>query len=261
MRRFAPAIVFVVLLLASCVSAGEPPPGSTATGSSASGSVSGNPPPIGTPTQSPTPSPVRQPDLQLPADAPTTLDDPADVAGIEAGDHAPILPPGAEETSVISHVEPDGPIDQITLAWRRGLDPFASEVGLVVWQRFEQSPTWRAVYAFTERPKAGVLGVRLSSADLTGDGVDDLLTEEQRGGSGACATWRVIASAAGSAAEIFLRDGCDTEISAINGTLEIREAVYEPGDPHCCPSAYRTTVLAWDGQAWQQLSSELKPVR
>jgi hypothetical protein len=106
-----------------------------------------------------------------------------------------------------------------------------------------------------------VLGVRLSSADLTGDGVDDLLTEEQRGGSGACATWRVIASAAGSAAEIFLRDGCDTEISAINGTLEIREAVYEPGDPHCCPSAYRTTVLAWDGQAWQQLSSELKPVR
>jgi len=218
------------------------------------------PQPTGTPTASPTPSPIPEPDLQLPADAPTTLDDPADAARVEAGDHAALLPPGAEETSVISHVELDGPIEQIALAWRRGPDPFAPEVGLVVWQRFELSPTWRAVYAFTDRPRAGVLGVRLSPADLTGDGVDDLLTEEQRGGSGACATWRVVASTEGSASEIFLREGCDTEIVARAGTLQIREAVYEPGDPHCCPSAYRTTVLAWDGQAWQELSSELEPV-
>jgi len=188
------------------------------------------------------------------------VDDPADVARIDAGDRSAILPPGAEETFVIDQAKPADPIDQIAVTWRRGPDPFAPEVGLMVWQRFEQSPTWRAVFAFTDRPRAGVLGVRLSSADLTGEGVDDLLAEEQRGGSGACATWRVIASADGSAFDIFLRDSCATEISAINGTLVVREAVFESGDPHCCPSAYRTTVLAWDGQAWQELSSDLEPV-
>ncbi len=120
---------------------------------------------------------------------------------------------------------------------------------------------WRAVYAFTDRPSAGVLGIRVVPADLTGDGVDDLLTEEQRGGSGACATWRVIASAAGGAAEIYRREGCDTEISAVDGALEIREAVFEPGDPHCCPTAYRTTVLEWDGQAWAEVSTEVEPAR
>lgn len=260
MRRLLAPAILLILTLASCVSGGEPPPGSTPAGPTDSGSLTGTPRPTGTPTESPTPSPVPEPDLQLPADAPTSVDDPADVARIDGGDRSAILPPGAEETSVVDQATPGYPIDQIAVTWRRGDDPFAPEVGLMVWQRFEQSPTWRAVYAFTDRPKAGVLGVTLSSADLTADGVDDLLAQEQRGGSGACATWRVIASVGGSASEILLHDACDTKISVADGSLEIREAVYRPGDPHCCPSAYSTTVLAWDGLAWQELSSELEPV-
>jgi hypothetical protein len=266
MRRPLTRVAIVaVVALASCTSNGDPPAGATANGATATGSVTGSPSPTGatagSATSSPGPGPLPEPDLQLPMDAPTSVVDPADVALIEAGDHSVLIPPGAEDTIAFRQTGPADPIDQIAVAWRRGSDPFAPEVGLVVWQRSgpDDDGGWRAVYAFTDRPNAGVLGLRVVPADLTADGIDDLLTEEQRGGSGACATWRVIASADGGANEIFRRDACDTEISAVDGSLEIREAVYDPGDPHCCPSAYRTTVLEWGGQAWVKVSSELEP--
>ena len=257
-----PLVAILALALTACVNDDQTTTGSTAIASSASASGSGTrTPPSSPPGGTTSPSPPPEPDLQLPADAPTSIDDPADVALIEAGDHSVLIPPGAQGTIAVRQAKPDDPIDQIAVAWRRGSDPFASEVGLVVWQRFEEDSEagWRVVYAFTDRPSAGVLGLRLVPSDLTGDGVDDLLTEEQRGGSGACATWRVIASADGGATEIFRRDACDTEITSVEGSLEIREAVYEAGDPHCCPSAYRTTILEWDGQSWAKVSSEVEP--
>lgn len=261
--RALPLAVILGLALTACVDDDEAPIGSTAIPPSASGSGSDTrtPPSSGPPGETTSPSPLPEPDLQLPADAPTSVDDQADVALIEAGDHSVLIPPGAEGTIAYRQARPADPIDQIAVAWRRGSDPFATEVGLVVWQRFEDDPEagWRAVYAFTNRPSAGVLGIRVVPADLTADGIGDLLTEEQRGGSGACATWRVIASGDGGATEIFRRDACDTEITSVDGSLEIRAAVYEPGDPHCCPSAYRTTVLVWDGRAWAKVSSEVEP--
>ena len=253
-RPLAPAAFAAFVSLASLASCTDgDAPGTTTGGPTATGAITG--------TATPSSSQVPEPDLQLPDDAPTSVGDPTDVALIEAGDHSVLIPPGAEGTIAVRQTRPTDPIDQLAVAWRRGSDdPFAPEVGLVVWQRFGEADTeWRAVYAFTDRPREGVLGLRVVPADLTADGIDDLLTEEQRGGSGACATWRVIASEAGSATEILRREGCDMEVSAVEGALEIREAVYEPGDPHCCPTAYRTTVLGWDGQAWAEVSSEVEP--
>jgi hypothetical protein len=264
MRRPLTSAFVAVITLVSCTSDGDPSAGATS-GPTATGSVTGAPSPTGasagSTTSGPSPSLLPEPDLQLPTDAPTSVEDPADVALIEAGDHSVLIPPGAEDTIAFRQTAPADPIDQIAVAWRRSSDPFAPEVGFVVWQRAGpgEDVGWRAVYAFTDRPSAGVLGLRVVPADLTADGIDDLLTQEQRGGSGACATWRVIASADGGADEIFRRDACDTEISAVDGGLEIREAVYEPGDPHCCPSAYRTTVLEWFGRAWVEVSSGLEP--
>ena len=208
---------------------------------------------------SPSVEPAPEPDLQLPADAPTVVDGPADIAKVSAGDLAPLVPPRAEITFTTLQTTPQDPIDQVALAWRRGADAFASTHGLVVWQRFE-GPAWRALYAFTDRPRAGVLGITMESGDLTGDGIADLLTSEHTGGTGACGRWRVVTSLPGSATEIFRRDACDTEIAIADGELRIREAVYEPGDPHCCPSAFRVTTLRWNGEHWVKTSSETQPV-
>jgi hypothetical protein len=215
--------------------------------------------PTATSSTSTSAGPMPEPDLQLPADAPTLVDDPADVAKVSTGDLSPLVQPDAKIGFTALQTRPQDPIDQIAIAWRRGTDAFASTHGFVVWQRFA-GPEWRALYGFTDRPRSGVLGITLEPGDLTADGIPDLLTTEHTGGSGACARWRIVASEPGLATEIFRRDTCDTDIAIAAGELRIREAVYEPGDPHCCPSAFRVTTLRWDGASWVETGSETQPV-
>ncbi len=237
-----------VVTLAACTDdgAGTPSP-STATVTSSATAPPPDPVPTPSSTGSPAPSPVPEPThLQLPADAPTMVDDARAITDIAAGDVRSLVPPGA--TVAFTEVAA-APFDQIAVAWERGADPFAAERGFVLWQRTEDRGAWRAVYAFTDAPRRGVLGIqRPQRGDLTGDGVDELVTFEDRGGTGACGVTRVISPRAGAADEIYKRATCDAETSVVGIALEIREAVYGPDDPHCCPSAFRTTTLEWDGE-------------
>jgi hypothetical protein len=244
------------VLLVACGDTDVSAPSPTAASSEPT-TTSGSP--SASPSVSPSAEPTPEPDLQLPADAPILVDDPADVARVTAGDLTPLVPPGAEITFTALQTTPQDPIDQVAVAWRRGADVFASTHGLVVWRRFE-GPQWRALYAFTDRPRRGVLGITMEPGDLTGDGIADLLTSEHTGGTGACARWRVLASEPGGATEIYRLDACDTEIVIDAGELRIREAVYEPDDPHCCPSAFRVTTSRWDGQEWVETGSDTQPV-
>ncbi len=244
MRRLL-AVLASAVLCASCSGSTPSDRTSTPSGTPAPGSsaTSQPPPPSPTPTSSPT-------TLQLPADAPTTFANPLDPEAVPAN---ALVPPDAQVTSSWTMSPPKDPIALVGLAWSRGNDPFAQEHGFVVWERFGDGPPWRAVYAYTDPPPKRVLGIRIQAGDLTGDGVDDVLTFEDTGGSGACGVWRVISPTAGSATQLLRKHTCDTEIDNGAGLLEIRRAVYQPGDAHCCPSSFETTVLKWDGQTWRQL--------
>ena len=258
MRRLLPALAVALLVACRGGNGGTtapPNPASQSPPASASPSAT-LPSPSASSIPSGSPTPLS--DLRLPADAPPTVDDPAAIARIAAGDLEPLVPPGAVITFAEVRVAPEDPLDQVALAWRRGDDPFAPETGFVVWQRLPEAPVWRAVYAFTDEPRKGVLGIDAVSGELTGDGLDDLLTLEQSGGSGACGRWRVIAPAPGFAMEVFRLDACDTEILLDDGALEIREAVYEPDDPHCCPSAFRYSTLEWEGDAFVETDVRLE---
>jgi hypothetical protein len=256
--RALPLAFLSFALLVACGDTDVSGPSPTTVTSGTSGPTSDPSTSSASQTASPSGGPTPEPDLQLPAGAPTLVDDPADVARVSAGDLSPLLPPRAEIGFTALQTTPQDPIDQIALAWRSGADPFASTHGLVVWQRFA-GPEWRALYAFTDRPPTGVLGITLEPGDLTGDGIADLLTSEHTGGTGACGRWRVVASEPGVATEHFRRDACDTDIAIADGELRIREAVYEPGDPHCCPSASRVTTLRWDGEEWIETGSQTQP--
>ena len=147
---------------------------------------------------------------------PAIVDDAADLAAIASGDLGPLVPPGAsyENRSTI-----EDPFEQIALTWSDGVPPEGRN-GLIVWQRSEDG-TWRAVYAFTDPARRGVFGIRVDTGDLTGDAIPDILSFEDVGGSGACGTYRVIATTVGDASEIFRREACDTQIaisSAISGS-------------------------------------------
>lgn len=211
--------------------------------------------PAGSPSASQTPEPSPSPaEVKLPADAPFQVQDPAADASIASGNPTPLAPPGAELGYAETRTEP---YEEVAFTWRRGDDPFAQEQGFAVWQRSGQA--WVVVYAFTDKPGKGVLGISVQTGELTGDGIDEYLTLEQTGGSGACGTWRVISSAPGLARQVFDRAGCDTDIRIAEGTLEVREAVFEPDDPHCCPSAFLTSKFEWDGEAFALVSSEEVP--
>ena len=214
---------------------------------------SGSTGPTTGPTASPSLSP--QPDVRLPGGMSAVVDDPADIAAISDGNLTPLIPAGATLAKSAMLTTPDAPVDQIAVTWRAGEPP--GRTGLIVWQHAPGEPAWRAVYAFTDLPARGVFGIRMDQGDLTGDGIADLLTFEDVGGSGACGTYRVVSSTDGDATEIFRRSVCDTEIQIAGGDLRIREAVFEPDDPHCCPSAFRTTVLRWSGSDWEEISSEV----
>jgi len=133
--------------------------------------------------------------------------------------------------------------------------------GLVGWRWFPDAPHWRAVFATEPSPAARVLSIQVvSTTDLTGNGTPDALVLEATGGSGACGRWSVVDLA--TARTIYDRALCDGGLAphtAPSG-LALTEAVYRPGDAHCCPSATRTSVLTYAGAGrWNVASTTVSP--
>ena len=252
-RARAVAIVAcVAAVLAACGGTEVPRPSPPST-SSAPASPSPSPIPPVSPSS---PPPSVEPTIRLPDDAPTAYagDVPADALPQQE-----LVPPDAVVTASAGRVPGGDVLDGIALAWARGDDPFAAERGVVVWQRFDDRPAWRVVYGFTDPASRGVFGIRLEAGDVTRDAVDDLLTFEETGGSGGCGTWRVVVSVAGGATEVWRLRTCDTQVRIARGGIEVREAVFEPDDAHCCPSAYRLSRLAWNGEALEEVRSTVSP--
>jgi hypothetical protein len=105
-----------------------------------------------------------------------------------------------------------------------------------------------------------VLGLTAVIGDVTGDASDDALVFAEAGGSGGCGTYFAIDIATG--ARVFDRNVCDTRIvpSTHPVGLVVTEAVFAHGDPHCCPSAMRTSDLTYaGGSTWTTSSETVSP--
>jgi hypothetical protein len=153
--------------------------------------------------------------------------------------------------------------DAIVVAWEMpGRDPFRLNRGVVAWRRSDdEAAPWRPVWgeAFAAGAEQPVLGIDAKLADVTSDGSADVLVTASLGGSGGCAIVIVIDLAAGTAP--YRSRGCDRTIepSSDPAGLRVREAVYATGDPHCCPSGFRDTVLVYDGGTWRTESTSVEP--
>jgi len=244
-------VLISLLLLAGAACEGEdragPAPSPSPRGAAPTPSAS---PPPSSPTPTPSPRPI-PPAWAEPIEEDLT---PAEVPD------AALVPPDAELTGRTVLPAAGGLPDQIAVTYAIGPDPFAREHGFALWERFPEPPAWSVVLAFVDPPDRGVLGIRLGSGDLTGDGHDDVLVFEETGGTGACGTWRVVTGAGTDAGAVFGRKTCDAELLIRGGALELREAVFEPGDPHCCPSAFRYATLEWNGRRFVETASRLEPV-
>lgn len=266
--RRLPLLLALVLVLASCQDGASPDrPSRPGRAQGTATPEPDSPAPTGTPTRPQGPPSAPGPDVNVPDDAPTSLSDPEDLARIPedlptliegSGNIQVFVPPDAFVTDAVVRARPDDPLDLVALTWRRGTDPLAAETGFVLWQRFADNPPWRATYAFTNQPRREVLGIRLSAGDVTGDGIPDVVTFEERGGTGACGTWKTLAVADGGAEQILKRQTCDAALHVRDGFLELQQAVYGPDDPHCCPRGHRFTTLEWDGSRFVKTDSRFE---
>lgn len=208
-------------------------------------------PTTSTPTSSVAPSPSPAPDL--PAGVPPLFEDDVAAADVPA---AALIPLQTEVTGAWYGVTSEG--EAIVVAWQEpGRDPLRTDRGFAAWRRFDDGGApWRPVLAESIPQASGVLGISGIPGELTGDGSDDLLLRLDTGGSGACARTLVLDLAAGAA--VYDEADCDRRVEPHAGPtgLLVTEAVYEPGDAHCCPSAFTETVLTYAGDGRWNVASE-----
>lgn len=160
-----------------------------------------------------------------------------------------LVPPGVTVTDAWSTTTSAG--ETAGVAYVQPGDPLQAPHGLVIWRRSPGVvPSWRPVFGITTAASAGVFQIETMLGEATGDGSDDALVFEATGGSGACGTTLLLDLAAN--AQVFKKTACDTvvEFSPAPVGLSIRQAVFGPTDSHCCPSAFRTTVLTYNGGTW-----------
>ena len=201
--------------------------------------------PSDTPTASPYPS-------GLPAGLPPSFGDAVGPGDVPA---AALVPLEAQVTGSWRATTSAG--DAILVSWEvPGGDPFRTDRGIAAWRRFDDGgapwrPVWGRAYPSGRAP---VQNVTAQIADVTGDGSDDAVILAETGGSGSCGTTSAVDLATG--ALVYRSSGCDRTVdpNADPPGLVVREAVYRPGDAHCCPSRVRTTVLVDDGGTWKTAS-------
>jgi hypothetical protein len=251
MRPLLPLVIAVSLM--ACGGTSPSPDGASATSPVGTSSPNVTVPPASEPTS---PAPASPAAVDLPAGLPPFFEDDVVPANVPA---AALVPLQTEVTGTWYGTTAAG--DALVVAWQvPGDDPFALERGVAVWRRFaDGGPPWRPVWGTIYPARAGVLGIDALTQDVTGDASDEALLVAQTGGSGACGRYTVVDMGAGTT--VFQRRGCDTRIDPSTDPvgLAITEAVYESGDPHCCPSAFRETVLTYDGGTWGVTREELRP--
>jgi hypothetical protein len=247
LRRAAPVavvlvLVAVVLVLAACEGAPPAPPSPT---SIPTATETVTPSPTPDPSPSTEPSPTSEPD---PGEMPTSI-----AADLSPADLVPedLVPAGADVTGEWFAFTDRG--EMVVIAWvEPGSDYSRLPRGFAVWRRFSSPPHWRTDLVERHDPGDEIQEIQITTADLTGDSSDDALVVRGIGGSGACGRWSVIDLARGE--EIYRRELCDARIEpgppGAPGLI-LTESVFRPGDAHCCPSAIRTTTLAWTGARWR----------
>jgi hypothetical protein len=228
MRRAIVATALVVLATACSGRSVSPPVSASGTSPVKSSSL-------------PSTAPIEP--VDVPEGTPTSYDTAVDASALPTGE---LVPVGTTPTDIWPAISPDGTQFALVAFAAPSDDPFRTERGLVLWRRFDDTPPWRPVYGVSDPADAGVLDVHALIGDATGDGSPDAITFEDTGGSGTCGTWRVLDLAAN--VQVLKKETCDTtiDVSTDPPGLEIREAIFELSDSHCCPSATKITVLTFD---------------
>jgi hypothetical protein len=244
--RLAPALA-VAALACTRATTGTPTTTSPAATSPVTPPPTTGPPTTVTTSVAPPPSPVPS----LPPGVPPGFEDDVASGNVPA---AALIPLRAEVAGTWYGATEEG--DAIVVAWRMpSEDPYRTAQGVVAWRRFDDDGApWRPVWGETFPARAMLLANTAEVGEVTGDASDEVVVFAETGGSGGCGSYTVVELATGT--PVYDRpDVCDTRLvtdPSIPGLI-LTEAVYRAGDAHCCPSAFRTTTLTYEGDgAWHR---------
>lgn len=106
-----------------------------------------------------------------------------------------------------------------------------------------------AMPAGRDDPRSARL-LQLECADLTGDGVEEMIVRVGQGRPSAISPWAIFRSVAGRWELASARDTVSAELRVADGSVIEAQPVYRQGGNACCPSDERTGVVAWDGNAF-----------
>jgi hypothetical protein len=148
--------------------------------------------------------------------------------------------------------------EQLAVAWARTPPGSVWAVfGLSIRQRDQPGASWRQVYSrrIPTSKERGMHDIRLRTADVTGEGREDLLVVEDHGGSAGAFVYRLLTTTDnGEVRQIEARRTSEDETTVLAryGELVSFDAVGK--DPktipgiHCCPLYWQRTVKRWNGQ-------------
>lgn len=96
----------------------------------------------------------------------------------------------------------------------------------------------------------------LKCADLTGDGLDEMLVGISAGASGRILQWAIFTpDASGNWDLAFHREGSRVDsIELVGNAVRVRTPTFGRDDPLCCPSGFKQMRVAYGGDGFEVLS-------
>jgi hypothetical protein len=138
------------------------------------------------------------------------------------------------------------------------LSPPPYQWGLVMWS--EKSATrWQAVNIPVIRRNGMNGDMRISFADVTGDGRADLLLEQHPGTNHGCGPHEAFATSrkTGVTTRVYSDYLCEAGLYGDHGLLALGMEYYIRNDSMCCASYHESLRLRWDGHRYVQSSVQI----
>lgn len=92
--------------------------------------------------------------------------------------------------------------------------------------------------------------LQLECADLTGDGVDEMIVRVGQGKPAAISPWAIFRSVGGEWELALARETVGAELRVAGDGVIEAQPVFPEGANACCPSGERTGLVSWNGSAF-----------
>ncbi|HUZ77786.1 MAG TPA: hypothetical protein VMV93_09430 [Chloroflexota bacterium] len=263
MKRIAPWLTALSLLLTSCGQVLLPTSQKPAAPGMITSSATLNPPLVATPTPAaqvlpgltpvplgsatpfPTPNPIVTPHSYVKEHAYSDINQNGQQwFVIVAGDRRPSPPPSP--TPVLQN--------------QRGEYPGNFTYNLQIWNWNPTTNQYALAGIWPNDPTKRYVDMRYHLVDLEGNGQQQILVEARQEGVANTLDWEVLSFTNTQLTPVFGQSGLEQgQVRIIGKNIWQEQSMRQPNESACCPETYRDDAFAWNGTAFVRTSALLFP--